>query len=90
VRIEAEIVNSQKSKQNILADLCIHFIKANGKSSPKVFKLNTYALLPGESARCGKKISLADLSTRKHYSGSHRVDLLLNDKATFLGSFHLH
>ena len=89
VRIGVEIVNPEKNRQNVLADLCIHFVKANGKSSKKVFKLNTYTLLPGQSVACGKKISLADLTTRKHYPGKHQVEILLNGKARPLGTFVL-
>jgi hypothetical protein len=37
----------------------------------------------------GKSISLAEMTTRKHYPGTHRVDAILNGRAQALGSFEL-
>jgi hypothetical protein len=54
-----------------------------------VFKLKTLDLAPNETQRVGKQISLAEMTTRKHYPGLHRVDALLNGRAEALGSFEL-
>lgn len=89
VEIGLEITNPGKTAQSVLVDLRIHYVKASGKSSPKVFKLKCMELPPGLSIKLGKKLSLADKSTRKHYPGVHRVEALVNGKPFLLGEFHL-
>jgi hypothetical protein len=73
----------------VLLDLRIHFVKANGKPSPKVFKLRTVTLEPGRIQELRKTVSLAELTTRKHYPGNHDVEALVNGKVVPLGSFQL-
>jgi hypothetical protein len=48
VSISFEIANTDSERQRVLVDLRIHFMKANGKSSPKIFKLKAIDLAPQE------------------------------------------
>ena len=89
VTLAFALTNHTKHAQNILVDLRIHFIKANGKSSAKVFKLKAVTLAPRETMIMQKKISLAEMTTRKHYPGQHEVEVILNGEAMRLGSFEL-
>lgn len=89
VRIGFRLRNPGRQACRIMADLRIHFVKANGKTSPKVFKLKQLELGPGESADLGKTVSVAVQTTRKPYPGLHRVELVLNGRAQPLGEFHL-
>ena len=75
--------------QRVLVDLKVHYAKANGKSGPKVFKLKKVGLAPGAAASFVKTLSLADLTTRKHYAGTHRIDAMLNGHAVALGRFEI-
>jgi len=89
VAMEFEIANNTQRKQRVLIDLKIHFIKANGKAGPKVFKLKAVELASQEAIRLRKKISLRDLTTRRHYPGLHRVDVLVNGSASRIGAFEV-
>lgn len=89
LKIAFQIRNTSSKRQYILADFQIHYIKARGKSNPKVFKLKELDLAPGDHAELEKRISLADMTTRKHYPGLHRIDLLLNGNTIPLGKFEL-
>lgn len=89
VTIAINLANKTANAQHVLADLRVHFVKANGKTRPKVFKLKSFELAPGGSIRLGKTLSLANLTTRRHYPGAHRVELLLNGRARPLGAFVL-
>jgi hypothetical protein len=71
-----------------MADLVVHFVKARG-SGAKTFKLKALSLEPGSRETLGKTISLAQLTTRRHYAGAHRVEALLNGKRIALGRFDL-
>ncbi len=84
-----EVRNHGRKPQQVLVDLRVHFVKANGKTAPKVFKLKTLDLAPGETGRVGKTISLAELTTRKHFPGEHRVEAVVNGETRPLGSFEV-
>lgn len=84
-----EVTNTGSRRQRILVDFRVHFMKANGKTSPKVFKLTTLDLAPGETARIRKSVSLAEMTTRKHYAGMHKVEAVLNGHTRPLGEFEL-
>jgi hypothetical protein len=89
VTIAFELTNPQSRVQNLLVDLAVHYVKANGKARAKVFKLKTLELAPGQTAQFAKKLSLAEMTTRKHYPGEHKVDVILNGQAQTLGAFEL-
>ncbi|MEX0726805.1 MAG: hypothetical protein WEB58_00180 [Planctomycetaceae bacterium] len=56
---------------------------------PPVFKLRSFELAAGETVRVEKSISLAEMTTRKHYPGSHVVELIINGAPQPLGRFDL-
>ncbi|WP_418315274.1 DNA alkylation repair protein [Piscinibacter sakaiensis] len=87
--IECELRNPRRQRQSALADLRIHYQKARGDSTVKVFKLKRIELRAGEAIVLRKRLSLADKTTRRHHPGEHRVELLLNGKVLPLGSFLL-
>lgn len=87
--IAFDLRNTTALPQTVLVDFAVHYVKANGQSRAKVFKLKTLTLAPQETQRVGKRISLAEMTTRKHYAGVHRVEAILNGRAEALGSFEL-
>ncbi|MBK9574651.1 MAG: DNA alkylation repair protein [Rhodoferax sp.] len=89
VDIAFEVHNPHSRAQRVLVDCCVHYVKANGQTSAKVFKLKTLELAGGDTVPLRKRLSLAQLSTRKHYAGVHRVEVLINGRAQALGSFEL-
>ena len=82
VRFTVELANERATRKQLLVELRIHFVKANGRPSPKVFALKELELQPRESARITKTISLAQQTTRTHYPGQHRVEVLVNGLAS--------
>lgn len=83
------MVNTSKKNQHVLVDLKVHYAKAGNKTSGKVFKLKTIELAPRAGASFAKSLSLADLTTRKHHAGNHKIDAMLNGHAVVLGGFEL-
>lgn len=81
--------NPAARAQRVLVDLGVHYVKAHGQPRVKVFKLKTVDLGAGETVRLHKRLSLAEMSTRKHYPGRHQVDLIVNGQARVLGAFEL-
>lgn len=89
VTISFDVVSRATGLQPLLLDLRVHFIKANGGTSAKVFKAGSVHLAPGESASFRKTISLAEMTTRRHYPGMHRVEILINGEAHPAGAFEV-
>ena len=89
VTISFEVANTSAKRQSVLVDFRIHFRKANGGTSPKVFKMKTLELNANQSELLSKSISLAEMTTRKHYPGKHAVDIQLNGCVKPLGAFEL-
>lgn len=83
------LTSTHSHGQAVLVDLAVHYVKASGQASVKVFKLKTLELAPGQTATLAKTLSLREMSTRKHYPGLHRVDVILNGEAQSLGGFEL-
>jgi len=89
VSIAFTLRSTADAPQRVLADLRVHFVKATGKTAPKVFKLKVADLQPGETMTCRKTISLADLTTRQHYTGAHSLEALINGAPQPIGGFVL-
>lgn len=89
VSIGFDITSTARQTQRVLVDFRIHYVKANGSTSPKVFKLKALELSPGARVTLAKKVSLAEMTTRKHYPGKHAVDVLVNGNVFALGAFDL-
>jgi 3-methyladenine DNA glycosylase AlkC len=89
VSIAFEVANAAPRAQRVLADFSVHFVKASGKAAPKVFKLKSVTLSPGESALFGKSVSLKQMTTRIHHPGRHVVHALVNGVQHRIGHFDL-
>ena len=87
VRLEVELLNPTKRECAGLVDIVVHFVKANGSTSPKVFKGAEVEMGPGETAKVRKTVSLKQHTTRTHYPGEHRIDVLINGRPEPIGSF---
>jgi len=85
VRISVDVLNPSDREAEALVDLVVHFVKASGATAPKTFKGTVLSLGPGETRTVNKTISVAQQSTRTHYAGRHRVEVLLNG-TTFQGA----
>ena len=89
VRVEVELTNPGDEQGGALVDLRVHFLKANGSASPKVFKGGERSLEPNEVAVIRKSISLAQHSTRKHYPGIHEIEVQINGSLVPGGRFEV-
>jgi len=89
VRCSVELHNDETEHQAVLVDFRVWFVKANGSSSPKVFKGTEADVAPGASITVSKKVSLKQHSTRTHHPGEHVVEVLVNGEAHPVGTFVL-
>ncbi|MFZ5675552.1 MAG: DNA alkylation repair protein [Pseudomonadota bacterium] len=87
LRFSFTLASTGKRPQDLLIDYAVHFVKANGGTRPKVFKLRRIELPPATELPLASTVSFADMTTRKHYPGRHRIDLLVNGIAHPLTEF---
>jgi 3-methyladenine DNA glycosylase AlkC len=67
-----------KTWQKLAVDYVVHYVKKNGKTSPKVFKLTEKPLPAGETLLLAGKRSFEMRTTRKLYPGNHRLEIMVN------------
>lgn len=70
--------NETPETQEVVIDYTIHLLKANGKSSPKVFKLRTKTLEGGEVLAVQKHHSFKAVRNRRYYAGPQRLEIQVN------------
>jgi hypothetical protein len=73
VQVSFELVNQANKTVALMVDFAIHFIKANGKSNPKVFKFKAVELRANQSLKFSKKVSLKPMTTRTCSQGHTRL-----------------
>ena len=78
IRMIATLDNATTERHDVLVDFIVWFVKADGKTRPKVFKGKELSMTGGDTAVISKTVSIAQHSTRTHYPGTHRVDVQIN------------
>ena len=81
--------NTKDKPQPLIVDFAIHFRKANGELSRKVFKWKTFEAAAGEEIQLSKRMQLAQRNTRKLYPGKHKLDVQINGKIVQESAFLL-
>lgn len=64
--------------REIALDYIIHHRKANGATSPKVFKWKTLTLTPGASLTLARRHPMRAITTRVYHDGPHRLEIVAN------------
>ncbi len=77
-----EIQSGSRSPQKLIIDYVIFHRKNNGTQSPKVFKLKSILLNPGQTVRVQKSHPIRVVTTRKYYSGEHAIAVQINGALT--------
>lgn len=73
-----DIQSTADVPQRLMIDYVVHHMKANGKLTPKVFKLAKKQLRPRETLSLSKRHAFRLLSTRVYYPGRHALELQIN------------
>ncbi|MCZ6619644.1 MAG: DNA alkylation repair protein [Gammaproteobacteria bacterium] len=73
--------------QKLLISLCIHFLKANGSYSTKVFAVKNLEMRKGESIHVKKRQPFKPITTRTLYPGLHKAELLINGAVVATNTF---
>jgi 3-methyladenine DNA glycosylase AlkC len=87
LRFAFQIMSTSKRTQALLIDYAVHFVKASGDRRPKLFRLRFVTLPPAGRLELGARVSFENMTTRRHYPGRHRIDVVVNGVAQTLGEF---
>ena len=68
----------EKNPVKLRIEYAIDFVKANQKNSSKIFLLTDRDFSGSEGVERVRVHNWKDLTTRRHYSGIHRISLLVN------------
>lgn len=90
LEFELNLTSSAKKEQSMVVDFALHFVKANGSTSAKVFKWKTLTLQPKQSISLQKKHGIKAITTRRYYSGEQMLEVLINGKSIVKDTFFLH
>ena len=64
--------------QRLMIDYVIHHRKANGSTTPKVFKWKNLTLSAHQALTVKRSHPMKSITTRVYYAGDHRVEVVVN------------
>lgn len=77
LELSFSLKNERHEPVPVRIEYAVDYMKANGKHNSKVFRISSGTARPGDTGY-KRKIKFADLTTRKHYPGNHRMHILIN------------
>ncbi len=89
LEITFTLQSESDDRQELVVDYVIHFVKANGRTAPKVFKLRHVSLDGRQSLPIRKNHPFKPITTRRYYPGVHRVDIQVNGQTLAGAEFEL-
>lgn len=72
------LINNEDKKTDFRVEYYVWFVKSGGRYSKKIFKICDKTLEPGEKASWRKRHMFADLTTRRHFAGRHKISIVIN------------
>lgn len=78
LNISALLRSETDAAQDLVIDYVVHHRKANGETSPKVFKWRTLTLAGRGDTRLEKSHAFKPITTRSYYGGAHAVEVQIN------------
>ncbi len=89
VQLTLVLRSASRKPQSLLIDYAVHHVKADGRTSPKVFKGWKLELVPGETRTLAKTHSFAPVTTRRYHAGEHPVEVSINGRVAARTSVRL-
>ena len=89
LELSFSLINERDQPVPVRIEYAVDYMKASGKPNRKVFRIASGKAAPGHTVY-KRKIKFADLTTRKHYPGNHRIHILINGEVKSSSDFELH
>ena len=79
---------NEKQKCKVRLEYAVFYVKSNGKLSKKIFQISENSVEPGDYF-FKRKQTFEDMSTRKHYPGTHAIAIIVNGEEKTRGTFEV-
>ena len=89
LRFCVDINSLSQCPQPLTIDYVLHMLKANGSTSLRVFKGGVTVLEPGSKLTFNRTHTFREVTTRRHYPGTHAVSFRINGVDTPAAEFEL-
>lgn len=89
ITLSFAIRSTVESSQRLVIDYAIDYVKANGSTSAKVFKLKALTLPGKASEAVSRGQQIKELTTRRHYAGRHAVHIMVNGERLASTAFEI-
>lgn len=83
------VTNDSATVQKIRLEYAVYYVRQNGQSSKKVFKISERIYQPAEKAKVQRIQKFILITTRKFYAGTHQLSVILNGEEKEIKSFEL-
>lgn len=89
ITLSFTVKSTVENSQRLVIDYTIDYVKANGSTSAKVFKLKALTLPGHTTAVLSRGQHIKELTTRKHYAGKHAVHVMVNGERLASTAFEI-
>lgn len=89
LRFSFRLQSASAEEQPLMIDYVMRFVKANGRRTPKVFKLKQATLAPQASLSISKAHAIRPVSSRRYYAGMQRLEIQVNGRIVGGADFEL-
>ena len=89
LELRLRLSSSAPRAQKLAIDYAVHHVKANGQTTPKIFKGWKLELAGHETRLLCKTHSLRPVTTRRYHAGRHRIEVRINGVAEASADFEL-
>ncbi len=81
------LINNESKPIKLRVEYGIDYMKSNGKTNRKLFKITENTYHPGEVYSFTRSQSFTDFTTRKHYPGGHKLAIVVNGQELCITDF---
>ena len=89
ITLSFAVTSTVADSQRLVIDYAIDYVKANGSTSAKVFKLKALTLPGNGTERLSRGQHIKELTTRRHYAGRHAVHIMVNGERLASTAFEI-
>ena len=89
ITLSFAVKSTAEVSQRLVIDYAVDYVKANGSTSAKVFKLKALTLPGNATESIARRQHIKELTTRRHYAGRHAVHVLINGERVASSAFEI-
>lgn len=84
------LCNNEEKAKTVRLEYAIHYMKANGQLTKKVFKISERIYQAGQVETITRNQSFKLITTRRFYEGGHMLEMIVNGSVMATGNFKVY